>query len=285
MEESLSLSEQLTYSTVRIECQLPIAPPNNVSTGTGFFFRFAEQEDGEHIPAIVTNKHVVEGATSAIIHLNLADALGKPLTSQYRSVRVLNLQQSCIYHPDPDTDLCIILIAGIIQQLSSNGDHPFFVGLSKSLVPTPEMLANLTALEDVVMIGYPNGIWDDVNNMPIIRKGITATHPNLDWRGKSEFMIDAACFPGSSGSPVFLCNIGSYPGREGNLNIGTRVALLGILYAGPQYTATGEVQVVDVPTVQRVVAFSSIPNNLGVVIKAHKLSEFEPLLQTLRNSQ
>ncbi len=44
------------------------------------------------------------------------------------------------------------------------------------------------------MIGYPNGIWDEANNMPIIRRGITATHPNFNYNGKPEFMIDAACF-------------------------------------------------------------------------------------------
>jgi hypothetical protein len=31
------------------------------------------------------------------------------------------------------------------------------------------------------MIGYPNGIWDAKNNLPVIRKGITATHANIPW--------------------------------------------------------------------------------------------------------
>jgi len=72
------------------------------------------------------------------------------------------------------------------------------------------------------MVGYPVGIWDSANNMPVIRRGITATHPGKDYEGKSEFMIDAACFPGSSGSPVFLFNLGSYPQKAGGIVIGTR---------------------------------------------------------------
>ena len=54
------------------------------------------------------------------------------------------------------------------------------------------------------MIGYPDGIWDSVNNLPVIRKGITATHPHISWNGKTEFLTDIASFPGSSGSPYFL---------------------------------------------------------------------------------
>lgn len=79
------------------------------------------------------------------------------------------------------------------------------------------------------MIGYPNGIWDSVNNMPIIRKGITATHPRLNYNGRKKFMIDAACFHGSSGSPVLLFNTGTYATKDGNTTIGTRIMLLGIL--------------------------------------------------------
>jgi hypothetical protein len=136
-------------------------------------------------------------------------------------------------------------------------------------------------MEEIIMIGYPNGIWDAKHNLPVIRRGITATHPKLPYNGKPEFLIDAACFPGSSGSPVFLANLGSFVGAHGDLCPGNRIALLGTLYAGPQHTATGEVVVVDVPTDTRAVAISSIPNNLGLVIHASKLLDFEAILEKL----
>jgi hypothetical protein len=132
------------------------------------------------------------------------------------------------------------------------------------------------------MIGYPNGIWDSVNNLPIIRKGITATHPSIDYDGRREFLIDAACFPGSSGSPVFLFNLSSYTTKSGGTIIGgSRIKLIGVLYAGPQYSAEGEVRIVNVPTQQKVVAVSAIPNNLGFVIKAERLRDFDPILSVL----
>jgi len=128
------------------------------------------------------------------------------------------------------------------------------------------------------MIGYPNGIWDSVNNQPIFRKGITATHPNLDYNGNAEFMIDIACFPGSSGSPVMIYNPSEYTDRQGNTFMGTtRLILMGILYAGPQHTITGDIEIVNIPQLQQPTAISQIPNNLGIVIKSEKILELEDL--------
>ncbi|MGI8654549.1 MAG: S1 family peptidase [Pyrinomonadaceae bacterium] len=250
-----------------------------MSTGTGFFCRFLESED-RYFPAIVTNKHVVKGSVYGQLWLNLADANGQHLAGRHESFRIGEFESAWIKHPDPEVDLCILLIGEIVNNLRALGKNLYFISLDKSLILTSAELAELTALEEIVMIGYPNGIWDSVNNMPIIRRGITATHPNLPYNGKQEFMIDAACFPGSSGSPIFLFNVGGYVTKSGNVMLGSsRIKLLGILYAGPQHTATGEIEIVNVPTQQRAVAFSRIPNNLGLVIKAQKLLDFEEILQ------
>ena len=128
------------------------------------------------------------------------------------------------------------------------------------------------------MIGYPIGIWDSVNNKPIFRKGVTATHPNFDYNGKKEFLIDMACFPGSSGSPVFIFNEGGYRDKKGNTFMGkSRILFLGTLYAGPQHTATGEIKVVNISTSTKPIAISKIPNNLGLVIKHNRILELEKL--------
>ena len=149
-----------------------------------------------------------------------------------------------------------------------------------SLISDDDKLKELSALEDIVMIGYPNGIWDEVNNKPIIRKWVTATHPCLDYNGKKELMIDAACFPGSSGSPVFILNEGSYTDKLGNTYMGqTRVFLLGTLYAGQQHTTEGEIKIINVPTSQLPISISRIHNNLALVIKAERIKELEQLFE------
>ncbi|MGX3065578.1 hypothetical protein [Ursidibacter arcticus] len=173
-------------------------------------------------------------------------------------------------------DLAILPIAPILMKMRNTGKEPYFIPLDKNILPTNELLEELSPMEDIVMIGYPNGLWDRKHNLPIIRKGITATHPKLNYNGKMEFLIDAACFPGSSGSPVFLANLGSFTSKDGRLMGGFRIALLGTLYAGPQHTAKGDIIFSPIPQ-----ALTSIPNNLGLVIRYDALNDFEPILKNL----
>jgi len=127
------------------------------------------------------------------------------------------------------------------------------------------------------MIGYPNGIWDRSNNLPIVRQGITASHPKLNYNGKKEVLIDAACFPGSSGSPVLIYNQGGHTTKEGHLDMRGRLILLGILYAGPQFEANGDIVINPILTSLNIFSVTRIPINLGCVIKSEKLLEFDTL--------
>jgi hypothetical protein len=275
MPAPLAPSEQIAHSTVRIEVE---TADGKRGTGTGFFFSFARQAD-KYVPTIITNKHVVEGAARGRFHLSTADAEGNPVYSSHEVFQFEGFQRFWISHPDDDIDLCAMPIAPILERANQTGKRLFFIQLDMALVPSAEDLAQLTAMEDILMAGYPNGIWDEKNNMPVLRRGVSATHPNLDWNGKPEFLIDAACFPGSSGSPVFLFNLGGYAAKTGGMVIGSRLKLLGVLYAGPQHTVEGEIRIVKVPTLERPVAVSTIPNNLGIVVKARKLEAFETLFK------
>jgi hypothetical protein len=270
----LSLTEQLCYCTVRIECQ---NDTGQISNGSGFFFNFKKSET-EIIPIVVTNKHVVNGMSIGRFIMTKADSNGNPTNTDHFTVTLTNLQSFVKQHPDGDVDLCALMLAPILNHAQQNGIRLFYKSFDIGLIPTAKQLEELTALEDILMIGYPNSIWDSTNNMPILRRGSTATHPCIDYNGKKEFMIDAACFPGSSGSPVLIYNPSGYTTKTGNIIMGSsRVLLVGVLYAGPQHTATGEIKVMTVPTFQQPVAFSRIPNNLGVVIKSERILELEKL--------
>lgn len=272
----LSISEQLQYSTVRIECEDRMG---RRSTGSGYFFKFKETaNNGEHTPIVITNKHVINGAVKGRLILTTMNASGNPVDTDHFDLSIDNFESYWRKHPDINVDLCAMPIAPFLYFAEEKGKKIFYIPLDRSLIPSNEELQELSALEDVIMIGYPNGIWDNINNKPIFRKGVTATHPAFDYEGRKEFMIDAACFPGSSGSPVFLLNEGGYQDKNGNTYLGaTRVFLLGTLYAGPQHTTTGDVKIINVPTSQLPVAISKIPNNLGLIIKSSRILELEML--------
>ncbi len=277
--EQLSIYEQLSFCTARIETE---DSSGNTYSGTGFFFSLKVKD--KEVPLLVTNKHVVRGMKKGRFLFTIADADGNPDYVNHFAFDVDGTFETMWkFHPHDDVDLCVLPIVPLLNAAIAKGKHLFYRTLGEELIPNDTDKSNLDAIEDIIMIGYPNGLWDQVNNMPIIRKGITATNVTLDYNGKKEFLIDAACFPGSSGSPVLICNVGGYKDKRGNLNWGkSRVFLLGILYAGPQMQVTGDFQVVTVPdSQQKAVSVSRIPNNLGFIIKSERLLDFKPMFESL----
>ena len=277
--EQLSIYEQLSFCTARIKTE---DASGNSYSGTGFFFSLKVKD--KEVSLLVTNKHVVKGMKNGCFLFTIADENGNPDYVNHFSFNVDELFETMwTFHPQDDVDLCALPIGPLVKAASLHGKSLFYKTLSEDLIPSDIDKHNLDAIEDIIMVGYPNGLWDQVNNMPIIRKGITATNVTLDYNGKKEFLIDAACFPGSSGSPVLICNIGGYTDKHGCMRIGTpRIHLLGILYAGPQMSVTGDLKVVTVPeSQQKAISVSSIPNNLGFIIKSERLLDFKPMFESL----
>lgn len=271
----LTISEQLMHTTVRLECT---SKDGSVSTGTGFFFKFHLNSE-ERSTVIVTNKHVIEGAQTGSFVLTFKDGNEQPILGAINTIQKGNFESRWIKHPDPNVDLAIFPIDRLIYKEGLIGNNYYYHSYDEGNLPTGEMLETIAGIEDIPMIGYPNGLWDSRNNMPIVRKGTTATNPKHDYQGLSRFVIDCACFPGSSGSPVLIFNQGSYTDARGAIHIGAnRLILMGILFAGPQHAVHGEIHTSNPP--MKLVPFSKthIPNNLGYVIKSSKLLDFKPTI-------
>lgn len=272
----LSISEQLMHLTIRLECELY---DGSISTGTGFLFSFTIDEE-THIPLLVTNKHVVQDSKKLSFVLTKANN-GHPIVGQVEKIIIeQNFDQYWILHPDPNIDLAVLPLSQIYRDLQNRNISIYAPALNETFIPDQKIKKSLSGINDIYMIGYPNGIWDSHNNMPIVRRGITATNVNHNYQGEPIFVIDCACFPGSSGSPIVLYDEGHFSSDEKGLSINTgpRLMLLGILFAGPQHTAQGEIHVIDTPLKQVPISLSRIPNNLGFVIQADKLLDFKKIL-------
>jgi hypothetical protein len=262
----LTVAEQLLYSTVKLTSSKGGVAG---STGTGFFMNFPL--DGEQsVVVLVTNKHVIEEATEVTAVCHLAD--GDAPSGNFAPCTVMITADSVVPHPDPGTDLCALFFGPILNQAHDMGRPLFFCGLDPDLIPADDEWENFDAIEDVTMIGCPRGISDEINNLPIVRRGITASALSKKYNGKGEFMVDMACFPGSSGSPIFLYDRNGYYDRKNNTyRMGlSRLKLVGVLYAGPLVTNDGRVVLEQVP---RVIVNSMM--HLGNALRATALREIE----------
>lgn len=270
----LPLAQQLLHSTIRLECR---NAAGQISSGTGIHFRFSM--DGFFAPVIITNKHVLDGATRCTFYLTIADKDGRP-TASHMPFEFNDFHKAgWISHPDPTVDLALLPIQVLLANLDKQHVRPFYIDLTSEIIPSVETLSALSTLEEVTIIGYPNGIWDHVNNRPIARRGITATACSTDYLGLPQFLVDAAIFPGSSGSPVFVFNQGSFANTNGGISIGSRLLFIGVVYAVHLHQANGEIKIIEAPTGTKQIALSLIPNNLGICIRSSKILEFESALR------
>lgn len=271
-----SAFSQLLFSTVRIECQF-----QNGATGTGtaFFFTYQIEGAGE-LPLLVTNKHVIAGATIGqfYVHEAIKNSSGQfePSPTSF-SITLGDFEQRWFMHPDPAVDICVMPFEPLRLAALAKGKEIFNKSFAENLIPTQETLESLSALEDVAMVGYPIGLWDSTNNFPILRRGITASHPATDFQGKQQGVVDMACFPGSSGSPILILNEGGFATSQGFL-VGNRAFLLGILFAGPVHTANGKIEVVQIPTHSIAISVTNIPIHLGYYVKASALARLKAIL-------
>lgn len=276
---AISPDDFLVHTTVRIEC----SKPDGGCSGTGFFYTFFYEERTQ-VPVIITNLHVVEGATQIALVLTEEVTAGDTSRLQVSPYLMDCTNDFFIRHPNPQVDLAIIPFKPFIQRSQQDGHRLKNSTLIKDNVITEEYLNRyLSKIENVLVAGYPDGIWDRVNNLPILRKGLTATPLQFDFLGKKEFLIDSAIYGGSSGSPVFIYDNGAF--LEGDdLKKGSRLFLVGIVSAVFQHSVNGSFEITEAPTKTDGAVSTWIPNNLGIVIKASEIFAFEPILrQRLRD--
>lgn len=261
-----SISEQMMYNTVRISTQ------NGFGTGSYFNFFIDEYT----VPVIITNKHVINynenELTTFQVHI-------KDSSDESNSNLMVTYNTKWIFHSNKD--ICFCYANPLFEEVKRiHNKEVFYIANDESLIYNQENLEKLSAIEELVMVGYPIGLCDYRNNFPIFRRGYTASHPAIDFNEDGIGLIDMACFPGSSGSPIYILNEGGYTDKKGNTYLGrTRLVLIGFLFSGPIYNADGELVVKTIPTKQMVGTSTGIMTNLGYYIKANEINEFKTYIR------
>lgn len=131
-----------------------------------------------------------------------------------------------ITHPDPVIDVVAIPLQ-IDLDVTSNRAYS-----KDNFVPDDIVVLGG---DSAMALGFPKGLYDSNTYFPIIRDGLIATPPNLDYKGKPIFLMDAKMHDGTSGSPVLTQPSSIQRTEKGIAQMsGTPSYLLGV-HSGPEY--------------------------------------------------
>lgn len=275
---NLTLSEKIMYNVLHLSI---LDHAGNVSgTATGFLFDFCNT-DQQSIPCLVTNRHVLAHGPKLRITFTRKSVTNTPDIGNLVHTEVSTSLAE--YHPNPAIDLAILPIGNLLNRLAQAGQAVFFTSLCIDDIPPANVWSQYSAIETVVMAGFPKGLRDKINNQPIFRSGITATHPALDFQGRPEFLIDMPCFKGCSGSPVMICEEGLHINKRNNsIASGGMFALLGIQCAIPREYDIGHLETIPTSDGEQVPVVP-LHMNLGYIIKSTELLVFDAILRTKYN--
>ena len=243
----MAFEHEVAYLTAKIDIESPNAPR---SIGTGFFYTAPLNAGSDwEILLLISNRHVFDNPKSRlIVSLNRGQGTETPEFGNIQTFDQVGFGHAYYDHPDPEVDLACINVSRLTRT------DVFFKSLDGNSLK-PINYEEVAMGSDVIFVGYPRGFYDVANNLPLLRRGVIASVPNVDFNNRGEIVIDAQIFPGSSGSPVFVGQ-------------GDQYVLLGVV--SRHVTADSELQILPTNEV-RVGVKQTI--GLGIVVKQRHVKE------------
>lgn len=192
---------QLVHSTLQIIVE---KQDGSTSSGTSFLFLFEN-----NFPCLITNKHVVNLYKKVSVRFTKADENQNPLLGQFIPCDITKYLERAIPHPDKTVDLVAIPLEPILRDIEENHLQAFMYFYSFDSIPNADDWKWICPGKDVLIVGYPFGLSDRKNNLPVVRKGIIATAPTVNFDKEHGFLVDTFSSKGSSGSPVIAMRYGN----------------------------------------------------------------------------
>jgi V8-like Glu-specific endopeptidase len=195
----MNVLSDINFTTTKIRT---LRGDNIIGNASGFFFRTTSCK------YLITNRHVVVDEDSGYFpeEIMLTLHANRKNLKVHNSVR-LNLYDSgdpiWLQHRKYDEHACdvvaIPLTSSTLSQdalIAFNSSSLTFFNATNLDIPQTNPFGN------VVVVGYPLGFYDEINNLPVYRKAMIATAYPFNFMDRPYFLIDANLHEGTSGSPV-----------------------------------------------------------------------------------
>lgn len=176
------------------------------SSASGFFFKYNKQL------YFITNKHVVYDKTEKhepdelILKLH-TDRKDFTKSKEHPIALYKNGKRVWLEYSEEDMNIDIVAIPIDVPEEF----YITFFEINDFILEDRNFDSiHVPVGEDILVVGYPDGIYDSAHNLPIIRRGSLASvypfqHQNQKGRyNDCYFLIDSLLHGGSSGSPVLL---------------------------------------------------------------------------------
>ena len=192
-----TIEEQALYTTLKIESLNDEG--EIVGIGTGFLISRPINNDGDSKIYLVSNKHVLYTSDSiAITFTEKNSEVNEPVVGKTIRIPITQINKVVHGHKNPKVDIAVLEITGLISSLNKK----LFAKWIDYDMLSDFTEEELSIAKNVIFVGYPENRYDVVNNLPLIRSGMIASHPKYDYNGRRQGIIDAQVGPGSSGRPV-----------------------------------------------------------------------------------
>ncbi len=259
--------EELMFLTVKIT-------NSNGGEGTGFFYEI-NFDNNDKCRILVTNQHVINYNKNEEVVINFHMHQGKNNALANIKFRIL----AQWFFVD-SKDICFCFVKAINNEIKNILNKSMeIVTISKDFIITDSEIEDLAPLDELVMVGYPAGLYNERYNLPIFRKGYIASNPAVDFNIQDIGIVDMPCFPGSSGSPIFTYSNSFHISKNGQLKLFDSYKLLGILFASPLCDGDGIIHINNIPTKLIELTEINVIMHLGYYINGKVLLEIEDIVK------